>query len=249
MRSPRFVIIAFAALSLCETQVLLGQNTSDSEPSKQPTQYTLRDVSEHDSPLLVVGKVLFRANPAVLTYEVEAAVKNVSKKDVLSWSMLVRTSDGLLHFTSSHDYFFTGDVLVPGVSAGVTSGPISLVAHPQGDIPTREERHSSNRAVVASAEIEFVQFQDGSTWGDSDIETEAFQARSATLQKLQSLQRLYAELEEKAFLDALEEPTMLSCVERIKTDCKANNDGSSCKREAIERMLDLATRRGFLEKP
>jgi hypothetical protein len=246
MRSPRFVIIVFAVLSLCKTQVSLGQDTSNSETSKQPTQY---NISEHDSPLRVVGKVLFRANPAVPTYEVEAAVKNVSKKDVLSWSMLVRTSDGVLHFTSSHDYFFTGDVLVPGVSAGVTSGSINLVAHPQADVPAREERPSSNRAVTASAEIEFVRFQDGSTWGDSDIETEAFQARSATLQKLQSLQRVYAERGTKAFLDALAEPTMLACVERVNADCKANNDDSSCAREAIERMLDLATRRGFLEKP
>src|SRR5579862_9718359 len=178
----RFVIAVFVALSL--TSASLAQNTSDSEASKQPTQYRLRDISEHDSPLQVVGKVLFRANPNVLTYEVEAAVKNVSKKDVLSWSMLVRTSDGVLHFTSSNDYFFTGDVLAAGVSASVTSGPISLVAHPQGDIPTSEERHSPDRAVTASAEIEFVQFQDGSTWGDSDIGTEVFQARSATLQKL-----------------------------------------------------------------
>lgn len=175
-------------------------------------------------------------------------MKNISKKDVMSWSMLVRTSDGVLHFTSSHDYFFTGDVLVPGVSAGVNSGPIRLVAHPQGNIPT-EQRHSSDRAVTASAEIEFVQFQDGSTWGDSDIGTEAFQARSATLQKLQSLQRVYAELGENAFLDALAEPTTLGCVEHIKMDCKANDVDSSCAREAIARMLDLATRRGSLEKP
>ena len=230
MRSPRFVVIVFAVLSVCETQVLLGQNTSDCEPSKLQTQYTLRDISENDSPLRVVGKVLFRANLAVLTYEVEAAVKNVSKKDVVSWSMLVRTSDGLLHFTSSHDYFFTGDVLVPGVSEGVTSGPINLVAHPQGDVPTTEG-HSSNRAITASAEIEFVQFQDGSTWGDSDSKTKAFQARSATLQRLQSLRRVYAERGEKAFLNALAEPTMLAGVEHIKTDCKANNDDSSCARE------------------
>jgi hypothetical protein len=241
----RFVIAIFVALSL--TSVSLGQNTSDSEASRQPTQYRLRDISQHDSPLRVVGKVLFRANPNVLTYEVEAAVKNVCKKDVLSWSMLVRTSDGVLHFTSSNDYFFTGDVLTPDVSASVTSGPISLVAHP--DTPTREKRDSSNQTVTASAEIEFVQFQDGSTWGDSDIETEAFQARSATLQKLQSLQKVYAQLGEKSFLDALVESTMLACVERIQTDCKDNNGDSSCAREAIERMLDIATRRGFLEKP
>ena len=249
MRSPRFVIIVFAVLSLCKTQVSLGQNTGDSEPSKQPTLYTLRDTSEHDSPLRVVGKVLFRANPAVLTYEVEAAVKNVSKKDVMSWSMLVRTSDGVLHFTSSHDYFFTGDVIAAGVSASVTSGPISLVTHPQGDIPTSEERHSPDSAVTASAEIEFVQFQDGSTWGDSDIGTEVFQARSATLQKLQSLQRAYAELGENAFLDALAVPTMLACVEHMKTDCKSNNGDSSCARDEIARMLDVAMRRRFLEKP
>lgn len=243
----RIVVAVFVALSLASAS--LGQNTSDSEASKHPTQYRLHDISEHDSPLRVVGKVLFRANPNVLTYEVEAAVKNVSKKDVLSWSMLVRTSDGVLHFTSSNDYFFTRDVLAPDVSAGVTSGPIRLVAHPQGDTPPRKKGDSSNQSVTASAEIEFVQFQDGSTWGDSDIETEAFQARNATLQKLQSLQKVYAQLGEKPFLDALAEPTMLGCVERIHTDCKDNNGDSSCAREAIERMLDTATRRGFVEKP
>jgi hypothetical protein len=140
MRSPRFLIVIFAVLSLCKTQVSVGQNTSDSETSEQPTQHALRDISEHDSPLRVDGKVLFRANPAVLTYEVEAAVRNVSKKDVLSWSMLVRTSDGVLHFKSSNDYFFSGDVLAPDVSAGVNSGPIRLVTHPPGDVPTTEGR-------------------------------------------------------------------------------------------------------------
>jgi hypothetical protein len=248
MCTPRFVTIAFAVLSLCKTQVALGQNTSDSEANEHPSQYTLRDISERGSPLRVVGKVLFRGNPAVLTYEVEAAVKNVSKKNVLSWSVLVRTSDGVLSFTSSSDYFFTGDALAPDDSAGVNSGPLRLVAHPQGDAPKSGERDSSKQALTTSAEIEFVQFQDGSTWGDTDAETEAFRVRSATLHKLESLQRVYAEHGEKAFLDALAEPTMLGCVERVKTDCKANNDNSSCSRGAIQRMLDAAAHRRFLEK-
>jgi hypothetical protein len=123
------------------------------------------------------------------------------------------------------------------------------VAHPRVDIATREERDSSSQAVTASAEIEFVQFQDGSTWGDADVETKAFEKRSATLHKLESLQRVYADQGEKAFLDALAEPTMLGCLERINTDCKTNSDGSSCARGAIEGMLDSAAHRGFLEKP
>src|SRR5579864_1065863 len=158
MRAPRFVIIVFAVLSLCETQILLGQTTSNSEADEQLTHYNLRDTSEPGSPLRVVGKVLFRGNSAVLTYEIEAAVKNVSKKNVRSWSMLVRTSDGVLHFTSSNDYFFTREVLASGASAGVFSGPIHLVAHPQGQILAKE-RASSNQTVTASAEIEFAQFQ------------------------------------------------------------------------------------------
>ena len=157
-------------------------------------------------------------------------------------------SDGILHFTSSNDYFFTGGVLAPDDSAGVNSGPARFFAHPQGDIQ-KEARDSSNQAVTASAEIEFVQFQDGSTWGDDEMETEAFSDRSATLHKLESLQKVYAEQGERAFLDALEEPTMLGCVEQIKTECKASSGDSSCAREAIQKMLDSATHRGFLEKP
>jgi hypothetical protein len=100
---PRFLTIAFGILSLCNPPVLLGQNTSGAEMNEHPTQYALRDISRRGSPLRVVGKLFFRGNPAVLTYEVEAAVKNVSKENVLSWSVLVRTSDGRLHYTSSND--------------------------------------------------------------------------------------------------------------------------------------------------
>jgi hypothetical protein len=149
MRSPRFVILVFAVLSLCKTRAL-GQNTVDSEPRKEPTQCTLRDISEHDSPLRVVGKVLFRANPIVLTYEVEATVKNVSEKDVLSWSLLVRTSDGMLHFTSLHDYFFTGDVLVPG---GV--GTHNFRAYQLGRTSPRRHSHKGRAAFVRSRRYRF----------------------------------------------------------------------------------------------
>jgi hypothetical protein len=245
---PRFVAIAFLVLSLCKTQVSFGQNTSDSDAKKQPSVYVLRDISERGSPLRAAGKVLSRGN-AILTFNVEAAVANVSEKNVLSWSMLVRTSDGVLNFTSSNDYFFTVDVLAPDVSASVSSGPISLVAQSQGDMLAGEDRVSSNHAVTASLEIEFVQFEDGSTWGDSDAETRAFQYRSATLHKLESLQRAYSEQGEQGLLDALAEPIGLECVERIKMDCKDSNDNLSCTLEAIQRMLDSAAHRGFLEKP
>ena len=124
-----------------------------------------------------------------------------------------------------------------------------LVGHPRRNLLTTELGDDSIGAVTATAEVEFVQFQDGSTWGDSDKKTEAFADRTMTLHKLESLQRVYSENGEKAFWDALSEPTTLACVNRVQTDCKASNDKLNCALGAIQTMVDIAAHQEFIEKP
>ena len=87
MSTPRFVTIAFTFLVVCAAQVMLAQNDSEHKGNEQPSRYKLRDISKSGSPLHVPGTVTFRDNPAVVFryfYGVEALVKNVSDKDVLS---------------------------------------------------------------------------------------------------------------------------------------------------------------------
>ena len=197
----------------------------------------------------------FRDNPAVVLryfYGVEALVKNVSDKDVLSWAVRFETSGGRasgLNFSYWHDYFLTGDALAAGAVESVHPSPSRFGAATVNGAPITHATDSSTQATTASVRVEFVQFRDGSTWGDGDVETEVFRERRQTLDKLESLQRLYSERGEKAFLDALAEPTTLPCIERVKKDCQNNNDDSSCALGTIQKMLASAAQYGFQEKP
>jgi len=101
----------------------------------------------------------------------------------------------------------------------------------------------------ASVRVQFVQFTDGSIWGDRDEAAKIQLERRETLDKVTSLEQVYSERGEKAFMDALAEPTALSCFERIKTLCRNENHDSSCARKGIAEMLTIAARQRKLEGP
>ncbi|MGA9931608.1 MAG: hypothetical protein WBQ13_11715, partial [Terriglobales bacterium] len=247
--------LAFPLVLLSAAQVLWAQNSGDQEAKEQPSRYELRDISAHGSAIHVGGNVTFQDNPAVVirySYQVDAFAKNASKKQVLSWSVRFQTNGGSatgLNLSYSHDYFFSGDVLAPGVSDSIQPSPIRFGRATVNGAPIAEDADSSRQATTASARVEFVQFTDGSTWGDSETEAEVFRERRETFHKLESLQGIYSEQGERAFLDALGEPTTLTCIESVKMDCQNNNDNSSCALGAIHKMLESAHQYGFLEKP
>ena len=95
--------------------------------------------------------------------------------------------------------------------------------------------------------LEFVQFTDGSIWGDRDEAVKVQLVRRETLHKVESLQQLYSERGGRALMDALAEPTALPCFERVKALCKNENTDSSCARKAIEEMLTTAARQRELD--
>ena len=100
---------------------------------------------------------------------------------------------------------------------------------------------------AATARVEFVQYSDGSTWGDPDAATKVHQSRHYTLDKIESLQQIYSVQGEKAFMDALEETTADQCFEQIKADCRSRSTDSSCVRKAIQQMLATAAQQHDLE--
>jgi len=212
-------------------------------------RYELRNVSGHHSPIEIDGYLTLRDDAAahVRVYWVHALARNVTKKKISYWSVGFETagSDPGLNFTQSNDYFFTGDVFAPGQTVKVQSCPISLVIRPANEEPPAESGDST--APTASVRIKFVQFSDGSTWGDRDYAAQVHQLRRATLDKFESLQKLYSESGEKAFMDALEEPTGLPCYEQIKSQCQTQNGDSNCVRKGIEQMLVTAAHQRNLE--
>jgi len=196
------------------------------------------------SPIQVIGYVSFRDDPAVrirYNFAVNGMVKNASKKGIVCWSVLFETNGGTapgLNFTETHDYVFSGDVLLPGKSELVQSDPVQFGAAEVNGAPmSGPEEVDPPR--TASARVRFVQFSDGSTWGDRDAADEIRLERAATLNRVQLLQRVYEDQGEKAFTDAFSEVTGLACLERIKTVCQ-NEADSSCARKEIENILAAA---------
>jgi hypothetical protein len=113
------------------------------------------------------------------------------------------------------------------------------------DEPIPEPGNSAT--PTASARIKFVQFSDGSTWGEREYAAHVRHLRRATLDKLESLEQLYLDGGEKAFMDALEEPTGLPCFEQIKSECQSQSTDSVCVRQAIQRLLTTAAQQRNLE--
>jgi hypothetical protein len=248
MSSPRIMTIALI-LVLTSHFSWTQDGCGDDTAQENLARFSLRDISERGKPLRIVGYVTFQDNPAenVRSYWVHASAKNVSMKGISAWSGSIETTGGIgpeLNLSESHDFFFTGDVIAQNGADGVQSCPTRLVL---GVGNGKSSTDTTAPAPTASVRVTFVQFSDGSIWGDSDEAAKAHQLRRETLQKIQSLQQVYSERGEKAFMDALAEPTALPCFERIKTLCENENTDSICARKEIQQMVAIAAQQRSLE--
>jgi hypothetical protein len=221
----------------------------DHMPQENLARYSLRNLSRHRSPIQIAGYVTFQDNPAenYRSYWVHASAKNTSKKGIAARSASLETAGGSgpkLDFNELHDFFFTGDVLAPSEVDGLPteSCPIRLVLKVSNGNPYTETPDATAPSTTAFVRVKFVQFTDGSIWGDQDEAAKLQGERRETLQKIKSLQQIYSEQGERAFMDALAEATSLPCFERIKALCRKENADSTCARKALEDMLAIAER-------
>jgi hypothetical protein len=247
--APRLAIIA--VLFVLPSHLLWAQQDCG-DGQEHLTRYELRTVSGHRNPIHVDGYLTFRDDPAanIRFYWVQASVKNVSKKRISYWSVRIETkvrSGPGLNLSHSHDYFFTGGALAPNESESLQSCPIRLVLQPKNGEPFAETRHATIPVYAATMRVELVQYSDGSIWGDQDAAAEVHQFRRYTLDKIESLQQVYSGQGEKAFMEALEEPTADQCFEQIKATCRSQTADSSCVRKAIQQMVATAAQQRDLE--
>jgi hypothetical protein len=232
------------------------EDCGDHAAQEDLARSNLRNRSPHRSPIHIDGYVTFRDNRAenIRYYLVHASAKNTSKKEIAAWSASLETAGGSgpeLNLREPHDFFFTGDVLAPSAREGVSdqSCPIRLVLRPPNGNRYAETADATALPTNAFVRVQFVQFTDGSIWGDRDEAAKVQLERRETLDKIKSLQQVYSEQGEKAFMDALAEPTALPCFERIKTLCRNENPDSTCARKGIAEMLTIAARQRKLEGP
>lgn len=255
MPASRLLVIALT-LMIAPNVLSAQEGYGDHAAKEDLARSNLRDRSPHHSPIHIDGYVTFRDNTGenIRYYWLHASAKNTSKRGIAAWSASLETTGGSgpeLHFIASHDFFFTGDVLAPSETEGVSdqSFPIRLVLRPPNGNRYAETADASAPPANAFVRVQFVQFTDGSIWGDRDEAAKVQLERRETLDKVKSLEQVYSEQGEKAFMDALAEPTALPCFERIKTLCRNENPDSSCARKGIAELLTIAAQQQKLEGP
>lgn len=255
LSASRLLVISLTLL-IAPNVLSAQEGCGDHAPHEELGRSNLRNRSPHRSPIHIGGYVTFRDNTAenIRYYWVHASAKNTSKKRIAAWSATLETAGGsgpALTLRESHDFFFTGDVLAPRASEGVSdqSCAMRFVLRPPNSNRYAQRADATALPTKASVRVQFVQFTDGSTWGDRDEAARIQLERRETLDKVKSLQQVYSERGEKAFMDVLAEPTALSCFERIKTLCRSQNHDSSCARKGIAEMLTIAAGQQKLEGP
>lgn len=179
MRSDR--IVAAVPLTFC--MICFGQ-----------IKIPIQDISTHRSPVRTSGTVSVTgdaSNMAVYTYRVEGSLLNRSHKGVVLTVIHFKTGGGNappLDYTVWDDRFFGLATLLPKKSEAIDSAPVNLVRQTQTEGQFRNTRVRT-RSPRATAKVEFLQFADGSTWGDADSYAvrDALKSRRETLQVLTKL--------------------------------------------------------------
>jgi hypothetical protein len=156
---------------------------------------TLHEVRKHRTPVRVSGTISFQDDPSQAiryTYRTEGFLSNVSRKGILLTVVHFKTSGvnaGGLDHTYMMDRFFGPVVLQAGRLEKIKNSPISFGEAIVNGKPVPEEVGPDAHAR-ATAQVTFVQFVDGSTWGDVDAGREFILSRRSTLGELKRLEKV-----------------------------------------------------------
>lgn len=241
MTKPGFTTIILVLL-LCPVFTSAQEGAGDVS-SREEQRYQLVDASGYRSPVHIAGYVTFRYNPSKVTrysYQVDASAINVSKKSVLLLRLRFQVSGGSapgLDEGYRNEYFFRESSLTPAASEIVHLSPFGFGSPEVNGVPLVEP---SPLRPTATSQVEFVQFTDGSIWGDRDAAAEVFKVRRATFLQLKVLEHTYAQSGEQAFRDELSKETLLPCINSLQVACKDKLDYTGCALDRVRGMLEAA---------
>ncbi|MGA2234436.1 MAG: hypothetical protein ABSG23_03110 [Terriglobales bacterium] len=204
----------------------------------------LQDISVKGSPLHVSGAMLFEddASKAVrYSYQVEGSIANMSGRGVVL-VVIHFASSGVngpsLDYTYQNDDFFSSDILQPGKDERFHSSPLRFGAPTVNGHPVPDDLDARS-APVATAQAMFVQFIDGSTWGDADLGREPLVVRNQTLTELRRLQRVLAQEGEQALKNELSKSeNLLPCISAVMDIC--SDKAASCLAAGLRSMIEAA---------
>jgi len=207
------------------------------------TKIELHDISDRTRPVRISGIVSVSddASRSIRSYQVEGHFHNVSKKGVVLIIAHFANEDPdgpSLNFTYQKEYFFSPNVLATGSSEDFLSAVIRLKFAPAGQ---QTQQSQANGIPEATAEALFVQFSDGTTWGDSETARDAFDDRRETLRVLDKLESILQNGGEQALKEELsKQDSTPPCINSLISECSGK--AGSCMTDGLRSMIDAARR-------
>ena len=96
---------------------------------------------------------------------------------------------------------------------------------------------------IAKVRVEFVQFSDGSGWGDANSNSAklVLEVRNETLAELNTLEHIYEQAGADAFLEEFAQShDYLPTISLLKHTCQDKAKNSTCAYDAVQRAIDAA---------
>lgn len=164
----------------------------------------LRDTSPSNNLIEFSGKINFsehRANgESAITREGRIALKNTSGRQIVAvavnFSLLAfqKPADSISY---NHDWFFKHHGLAPGDTVEI---PIPMSVHGPHKTPPFPEEPS-----YLNAELQFVEFDDGTSWGDPESAPVLLKGRQTVQAFLEELTNIYLTQGETAFVKRIKD--------------------------------------------
>jgi len=186
LRTFRYLQLIGVGFALCNCSALTKQ-------------IAILDKSEKGSPLAISGVLVFNDDgPEATPYSIEfhETAKNTSSKPIQLLIIETRiTSDpDQSPNTFSNDYFFSPKTLEPGNVADVSVSS-----------PRYGPRHETSNPprLSPAVNVAYVEFGDGTHWGNLDSAREPYRIRASTLAELHILRNAYESGGDEAFVSEL----------------------------------------------
>lgn len=222
--------------------LLAGCAVAAPQQAEQESLIPITDSSSSDSPLLVKGDVTAKDRPTEkLRYSVARRVSltNISSKPILLTIVAFKgTNVPGVNDTWSHDYYFS-DPFEPQSTEDNewTFGPFVSRMEVKSDGGSNwvdlEPERGAPKKVTAS--VLFVQYADGSSWGDKEEANSILGVRQETVKTLTALASIYREKGETALVNALSESTGLPAVSSLQNFCQHSDD----KGKVVDRLFRM----------
>lgn len=206
----------------------------------------LHDVRKHRPPVRVSGTISFQDDPPQAIryiYRTEGFLSNVSRKGILM-TVVHFGAGGVntlgLNHSYEMDHFFSPAILQAGGLEKIEGSPVSFgeTTFDGKPVPEQVGPHAHPKA---RAQVMFVQFVDGSTWGDVHVGREFILSRRSSLAELKRLEQVLNAQGPEAFAHelsnsaaSLQFPALLA----LTNECKSK--AGSCLIDELHSMLQAA---------